>query len=450
MFENLEQTELFNIGQKIFFLGPVLYTTGLALIALVLFQLLRKLYFPGFYRRNDVEPREGKKFSRIILSLLILLVILGAVYVLGLNYEYATEGRIRVNVALFIEGLLIIQFARFLDWLISNILIHKYYVQRDRLIKRDKSEELPSESKATRIVQYIVYVLAIILILQNFGLDFTLYNFNVKDGETTTQIPFKITNILSAIFIILFARLIVWLVTQLVMYGYYRSKKVDVGAQFAFNQLFSYVIYTIAAIIALQSLGINMTLILGGAAALLVGIGLGLQQTFNDFFSGIVLLFERSIKVGDILTVGDRVGKVSRIGLRSSTINTLGNISLVVPNSKIVNENIINWTHIEETVRFDVSVGVAYGSDTELVKKILIDVVTRNPYVIERPAPFVRFRDFGNSSLDFTIYFFSHNYIFIEDVKSDIRFEIDKEFRAQGVTIPFPQRDVWFKNQPPG
>ena len=449
MFENLDQSELFSIGQKIFYLGPVLYTVGLGLLAFILFQLLKRIYFPGFYRRNTVEPKERKKFYRIIRSLLILLVLLAAIYILGLNYEYSSENGTSVNVALFIEAILIIQFARFLDWMISNILIHKYYVQRDRMVKRDKEDELPSESKATRIVQYIVYVLAIILILQNFGLDFTIFNFDVKDGDATTQIPFRITNILSAILIILIARLIVWLVTQLVMYGYYRSKKVDLGAQFAFNQLFSYVIYTIAAIIALQSLGINMTLILGGAAALLVGIGLGLQQTFNDFFSGIVLLFERSIKVGDILSVGDRVGKVSRIGLRSSTINTLGNISLVVPNSKIVNENIINWTHIEETVRFDVSVGVAYGSDTELVKNILIDVVKRNPYVIERPAPFVRFRDFGNSSLDFTIYFFSHNYIFIEDVKSDIRFEIDKEFRAKGVTIPFPQHDVWFRSPPP-
>ena len=119
---------------------------------------------------------------------------------------------------------------------------------------------------------------------------------------------------------------------------------------------------------------------------------------------------------------------------------------MVVPNSKLVNDNVINWSHYSNRVRFEVTVGVAYGSDTALVKEILLSVVNDHDDVMPYPIPFVRFNDFGDSALLFTVYFFSRNFMFIENVKSDIRFEIDKRFRANHITIPFPQRDVWFKN----
>jgi small-conductance mechanosensitive channel len=189
-----------------------------------------------------------------------------------------------------------------------------------------------------------------------------------------------------------------------------------------------------------------MTILLGGAAALLVGVGLGLQQTFNDFTSGIVLLFERSVAVGDILEFGDKIGIVQQIGMRSSILETRGNVSLVVPNSKLVNDSIINWTHFSSKVRFSVDVGVSYGCDTKLVKKLLLEIANDSPYVLQYPAPFVRFQDFGDSSLNMSLYFFSRNCIIIEDIKSDIRFNIDAAFRENKIIIPFPQRDLWIKS----
>jgi small-conductance mechanosensitive channel len=230
------------------------------------------------------------------------------------------------------------------------------------------------------------------------------------------------------------------------LYRFYKEKDVNVGGQYAINQLLKYVIYVAAFVISLQYLGINMTLILGGAAALLVGIGLGLQQTFNDFFSGLVLLFERSVAVGDILDVDGHVGVVKRIGLRSSLVETLANITVVVPNSHLVSQSVINWTHFDSKVRFDIPIGVAYGTNAQLVKEILLEVAEQNPYILDKPAPFIRFNAFGESSLDFILFFFSKNYLVIEDIRSDLRFEINKAFLENNISIPFPHRHVIVHN----
>ena len=237
------------------------------------------------------------------------------------------------------------------------------------------------------------------------------------------------------------------MITQIFLYGYYRQKNINIGSQFAVNQLLKYVIYVIAAFIALDTLGVKMTLIYGGAAALLVGVGLGLQQTFNDFFSGLILLFERTVEVGDTVQIGDNVGTVKKIGLRASIIEGRQNITMIVPNSKMVVDSVTNWSHFDDKVRFSINVGVAYGSDTEQVKELLLAAAKENPYIIEYPAPFVRFVDFADSSLNFQLHFWSRNFIIIEDVKSDLRFKIDALFRANNISIPFPQRDIHIKKE---
>ena len=232
------------------------------------------------------------------------------------------------------------------------------------------------------------------------------------------------------------------------MFGYYKKKRINVGAQFAINQLLKYFLYVVAFLFALESLGVKLTVLWGGAAALLVGIGLGLQQVFNDFISGILLLFERTVEVGHVVQVDGLIGSVKKIGLRTSLVETRDNITVIVPNSKLTSENVVNWSHYDNKARFRIAIGVAYGSDTQLVKELLLKVAKENGYVLKHPASFVRFTDFGDSSLNFELHFWSHEFINIEDVKSDLRFEIDRVFREHKVEIPFPQRDVWFKNPP--
>jgi len=431
---------LFSIGEFNFTSDHLIGISLVAALSYLVYGLLANWIIPRLVRNKEVEPKSitSVKIQISLLVFLFWLLLIIAFLKSDLILLHTEEYDLKISHVL--QGLIIFQLARIIDWVISNLYIHEYYQKRDT--QKNNGGEFKSidqENKANRIVQYIVFVLAILFLLNLFKSDYSLFERTIN-GEV---LSFRISNILIAILIYLVAQWIVWIFIQLILYNVYKRRKVEVGAQYAINQLFKYVVYVIAFILVLDNLGLNITILLGGAAALLVGVGLGLQQTFNDFISGLVLLFERTVAVGDVLEVEGIVGIVKKIGLRASTIETRGNITVLVPNSKLVNDKVINWTHFDDKVRFELKVGVAYGSDTEKVRDILIELANSNPYVINYPSPFVRFNNFGDSSLDFTLYFFSRNFIVIEDIKSDMRFDLDKQFREAGITIPFPQREIW-------
>lgn len=321
---------------------------------------------------------------------------------------------------------------------LAIILAITYFIYRV-ILKRWLPNYLEEDTRKQggRVFKTLFYTGLLFLVLQSFNLDYSLF--------PNEKYNLQVSDIFEAILILLFARLVVWGITKVILWNYYKRRDIDTGAQYAVNQLLQYVIYVIAFLFALSSLGVQMTVLWGGAAALLVGLGLGLQQTFNDFFSGIILLFERSVSVGDMVNIGGMIGTVKRIGIRASIVETRDSISVIVPNSKLVTDNVVNWSHLDAKVRFSINVGVAYGSDTALIKNILLKIASENIYVKKHPAPYVRFTNFGDSSLDFELLFYSRNFIVIEDVKSDLRFEIDKAFRENNIIIPFPQRDVWMK-----
>ena len=151
------------------------------------------------------------------------------------------------------------------------------------------------------------------------------------------------------------------------------------------------------------------------------------------------------MEVGDVVEVGGLVGTVRRIGLRTSQVQTLDNLTVIVPNSKLVTNTVTNWSHTDYLARFSVKVGVAYGSDTEKVQALLLEVAKEHDKILNFPSPFVRFIDFGDSALSFELFFWSSELVPIENIKSDLRFGIDKKFREHTVEIPFPQRDIWIK-----
>lgn len=233
-----------------------------------------------------------------------------------------------------------------------------------------------------------------------------------------------------------------WFILRVIKKVLYRNSKLDQGQKFSVYQIVRYVIWVISIVYVLESLGVKFTLLLAGSAALLVGLGLGLQQTFNDFVSGVIILVEGTIKVGDIIEVEGTVSRVQRIGLRTTKVISRDDITLILPNNILTNHQVINWSHVQETARFKVSVGVDYSSDIELVSSILLKCAKEHKSVLKTPKPFVRFEDFGNSSLDFSIFFWSDRIFPIENVKSEIRFAINQSFRENNVTIPFPQRVV--------
>ena len=225
-----------------------------------------------------------------------------------------------------------------------------------------------------------------------------------------------------------------------------KKGRVEAGSVYSIYQIIKYFIWVFYFIVALQTVGFNLTVLLAGSAALLVGLGLGIQQLFNDYASGIIMLFERNVKIGDIMELEDKtVGKVIFIGLRTSKIETRNNIVLIIPNHKFINDSIINWSHIEADTRFDLKVGVAYGSDVELVKEVLLKVAQNHSDINKNPEPTVLFKDFGDSSLDFSLMFWTKRTWRIEPIRSDLRFAIDKAFRENRIEIPFPQTDVHIK-----
>lgn len=256
---------------------------------------------------------------------------------------------------------------------------------------------------------------------------------------------FRVSNIINAILAFLLVRIILWIILQLLL-GYYKRKKMDSGSQYAINQLIKYVIYVVMLLTVIQALGFQLTVIWGGAAALLVGFGLGLQQTFNDLFSGIIIMVEGSIHVGDMVRVKGEIGQVTKIGIRASEVRMRDDVELIVPNSHLVMDSIANWNHSDHKARFHVAVGVAYGSDTELIKKILLEVAAKHSKVIDYPEPFVRFANFGDSSLEFELHFWTFDVFRVLSTQSDLRFAIDKAFRENNIAIPFPQRDLWIRN----
>jgi small-conductance mechanosensitive channel len=248
--------------------------------------------------------------------------------------------------------------------------------------------------------------------------------------------------LLGGLLVILLARIAYVAIRRLFLARYFRRKKMDEGRQFAIGQLVKYVVYVIAFFVAIETVGLNITVLYAAGAALLVGLGIGIQQTFNDFMSGIILLMEGSIKKGDWLLIGDMEGKVMRIGLRTSLIQTRRRIAVIVPNSKITVENVINMSHGNAFIRYDIAVPVAYGSDTRQVERILIGCAARHAGVLKAPGPFVRLVDYGESALRFELHFWSNQFQRIVDIKSDLRFEVEKRLREEHITIPLPQRDL--------
>lgn len=220
----------------------------------------------------------------------------------------------------------------------------------------------------------------------------------------------------------------------------------DRGNTYALFHIIKYIFWVIAILFMLESAGIKITVLLAGSAALLVGVGLGLQQIFNDIISGIILLSEKSIKVDDILEIDGDIVKIQHIGLRTSMGANRDEVTIILPNSKITSNKVINWSHQSDKARFRIQVGVAYGSDVELVTKLLEESANEHPDNSKDHPVEVRLINFGNSSLDFELLFYSEQIFRIEKVKSDIRKSLNQKFNKNKISIPFPQMDVHMKN----
>ena len=251
--------------------------------------------------------------------------------------------------------------------------------------------------------------------------------------------------LLIIISIFLLTKVLLWIIKK-ALYRKNRSNEFDDANAYAIFQIIRYIVWIIAVGFILETLGIKVTVLVAGSAALLVGVGLGLQQTFNDIISGIILLAERSIRINDILEIDGDIIKIEEIGLRTSKGLNRDDISIIIPNSLITTNKVINWSHQNKKTRFSIKVGVAYGSDVDLVLKVLKESALEHPDISNAQFVDSRLIEFNNSSLDFLVLFYSENIFRIEKVKGDIRRIINRKLLENNITIPFPQMDLHLKS----
>jgi small-conductance mechanosensitive channel len=272
----------------------------------------------------------------------------------------------------------------------------------------------------------------------------TISNFLGVHFEIGKKISISILDLLIVVTVIFITTLILRFLLRIITRNLPKDDKTKFDVVYGY---FRWLIYLIILLVTLDSVGVDITAIFAASAALLIGIGLALQTLFQDIISGVFILVDQSVHVGDIIEIDGKIGRVEEIKLRTTRAVTIDNKVLVIPNHLYLENSLFNWTQNGTLTRENVTVGVAYGSDVQLVKKLLIQAASTHPEVISEPEPVVVFTDFADSSLNFKLIFTLNDSFKATFPKSDIRFEIDRLFRENNVTIPFPQRDVYIKQQ---
>lgn len=307
-----------------------------------------------------------------------------------------------------------------------------------------------------KLISQSVYLLAIYIA-------FLSLKFNNKSITFGDFLNFKLINLKSfhldffSIFVIVsifFASRILVNFSKIIIGRKFRkAANSDLSTEYVYVKIAKYVIYVFAIIFCLQVLNVNLTLLLTGSAALLVGIGLGLQDVFKDVFAGFVLLFEGNLRVGDIveITSGSKnstksssgiVAKIVKINVRTSQIQTREGNVLIIPNTRLTQEQVENWSHGSELTRFIINLTVEYGANTELIKRLLKQAALAHPKVKKSHPILVRLSNFGDSGLELELVFWADQSWDINNYKSEIRFEIDRLFREYDIKIPYPKRDI--------
>ena len=266
---------------------------------------------------------------------------------------------------------------------------------------------------------------------------------------TINQTPITPASLIIFTLIILAAIFVTRLFTRLVFDRILKKFHLKDGVRYTLRRLTEYTLHLVGIIVAFQFVGIDLSGLAVIFGLLSVGIGFGLQNVTANFVAGLVLLFERPIRIGDRVTVGDVEGDVEEISMRATKVRTLNNISIIVPNSEFTSSNIVNWSYGDPRIRLDIDVGVSYGSDLDLVLRSLKEVALESPRVLKNPEPDVLLREFGESSWNMRLRLWIDTPEGHHRIRSDINCAIVRKFRENGIEIPFPQRDLHLRSPLP-
>jgi small-conductance mechanosensitive channel len=263
-----------------------------------------------------------------------------------------------------------------------------------------------------------------------------ILNYTFSFGE---KIQISVLAVLVLIFTLILTAFVLKLLRRVI------TKKLPVNDKAKFISVFNYLkwlAYVVIFLVTLNTSGVNVTAVFAASAALLIGVGLALQTLFQDIISGIFILIDQTVHAGDIIELEGKIGRVEEINLRTTRAVTIDNKVMIIPNHLYLTNTLFNWTANGEETRESVEIGVAYGSDVQLVKKLLLEAVNSHSSVLKSTKAMVFFSDFGDSSLNFRVAFSLNNSFEVKVIQSEIRFEIDRLFREHKISIPFPQRDI--------
>ena len=250
-----------------------------------------------------------------------------------------------------------------------------------------------------------------------------------------------------SIIIVLIVFFITWLILKAIRKIVHRALADEAKIKFkSIFSFFNYFVYIVVTLVTIDTLGIDLTGFYAASAALLVGVGLALQTFIQDIISGVFIIADQAVHVGDIIQIDGQIGKVENIKLRTTRAVTRDNKVLIIPNHMFLTKILYNWTENGALIRESVSVGVAYNTDVEFLKKKLIALASQHPLIHKEIKPFVLFEDFGDNALKFTLVFSMSNSFNLHKVKSDLRFSMNKFFKDNNIEIPFPQRTISIVN----
>ncbi len=225
--------------------------------------------------------------------------------------------------------------------------------------------------------------------------------------------------------------------------------ELDKGTRYTFSRVMQYVVVTVGVLISFQFIGIDLSSLAVVFGFLSIGIGFGLQNITSNFISGLIILFERPISVGDRVVVSDIEGDVTEINIRSTKIRTLNNVSIIVPNSDFVSKEVVNYSFGDPTYRVDIEVGVSYGSDLDKVLRVLTEVAEENEYVLKDPEPRVHLKKFGDSAWNMEVRAWIGEVDMHPRVRNQLNQAVVRKFRENDIVIPFPQRDLHVRSSVP-
>ncbi len=422
----------------ILLLGRVQVEIGVFIWSLVFWERFRKTpkqIFPGQLQTRQMLRSLTIWMGYIIISGGLLIELAG--YGPFARYWYVSWGQTLVV----------------LLWGFLSFLVLREWERRIQDISETEQEKL---EKAAHQFQWFVVRLSWVM-LPAFAIIGLLFAWGARQyvfvgavKVLTYSVPIggvqlRLLGIIYGIFILLFTHVATRLWRRALKQKILVNSGLETGVQVSITSISVYLFWLVGILWALNAIGVGTTSLTVAFGALGIGLGLGLQGIFNNFMSGLILLFDRSIEVGDILEINGQLGFTEKINVRSTIVRTYDNSVLIIPNSDILSTQVTNWTFRDARVRRKIKVGVAYGSDVRLVQKALYEIAEKHPRVMTNPAPMVLFADFGASSLDFTLMvwiLFDYGLT----TETDIRFEIDRVFAERNIEIPFPQRDLHIRS----